>query len=64
MSDTERQRALAETVRRACIEAASAAYEQAGLSGLCAEGRWELAIDAMKQLDLEQLIASTSYTDK
>ena len=37
---------LAEAVRKACIEAALAAYEDAGDSGLCAEGRWEAAMSA------------------
>jgi glutamate formiminotransferase/formiminotetrahydrofolate cyclodeaminase len=34
------------------VDAALAAYEDAGLSGLCAEGRWEAAVDAMRRLDL------------
>lgn len=46
------QRKQAEAVRRACINAALAAWEDAGISGLCAEGRWEMAIQAMRQLDL------------
>jgi len=41
-----------EAVRRALFDAAVAAYEDAGLSGLCAEGRWEAAVDAMRSLDL------------
>jgi hypothetical protein len=41
-----------ETVRVALIEAALAAYDDAGLSGLCAAGRWEAAIGAMRTLDL------------
>src|SRR2546422_284977 len=31
----------AEAVRQACIAAALQAYEDAGVSGLCHEGRWE-----------------------
>lgn len=46
---------LMETVRRACVEAALAAYEDAGISGLCAEGRWEAAVGAIQSLDLKQL---------
>lgn len=46
---------LAEAVRRACIEAALAAYEDAGVSGLCAEGRWEAAVSAMQSLDLKRV---------
>ncbi len=32
---------LAQAVRDACLTAALRAYEDAGLSGLCPEGRWE-----------------------
>jgi hypothetical protein len=46
---------LAEAVRQACIQAALEAYEDAGISGLCAEGRWEAAIGAMQSLDVRQL---------
>ncbi len=42
----------AERVRAALIEAARQAYEDAGVRGLCAEGRWEAALDAMSGLDL------------
>lgn len=54
----ERER-LAEAVRQACIDAALAAYEDAGMSGLCAEGRWENAVSALRRLDLERVIAAT-----
>jgi hypothetical protein len=47
---------LAHVVREACVRAALDAYEQAGVSGLCAEGRWELAVDAMRSLDLGAMI--------
>ncbi|WP_373509889.1 hemerythrin domain-containing protein [Thiocapsa sp.] len=47
---------LAEQIRSACLQAASAAYEQAGISGLCGEGRWELAVQALKALDLAPLL--------
>jgi hypothetical protein len=47
----------AEVVRQACIEAALAAYEDAGISGLCAEGRWEAAVSAMQSLDVRRLAA-------
>jgi hemerythrin-like domain-containing protein len=54
---------LAERIRSACLQAASAAYEQAGISGLCGEGRWELAVQAIKVLDLTPLLETpTSET--
>jgi hypothetical protein len=48
-------RAAAEAARQACIAAALAAYEDAGVLGLCAEGRWEAAIGAMQSLDVKGL---------
>lgn len=50
------QKRLAQAVREACVEAALRAYEEAGISGLCHEGRWEIAIDAVRNLDLAALI--------
>ncbi len=50
---------LAEAVRAACIAAAHEAYESAGVSGLCAEGRWENAVGAMQSIDLKMLLATT-----
>jgi hypothetical protein len=44
---------LAEAVRRAVVAAGEAAYEDAGIQGLCAEGRWEAAVAAMRAVDLE-----------
>lgn len=49
-------RYIAQAVRDACLAAAQAAYEDAGISGLCAEGRWECAYQAIKQLDLDAVI--------
>jgi len=57
---------LAEAVRGACLQAAIAAYEAAGSQGLCAEGRWEVAVGALRALDLHALLeageASSSST--
>jgi hypothetical protein len=53
MSD---QLQLAERIRDACIRAALAAHEDAGISGLCMEGRWEIAVQAIRTLDLASLL--------
>jgi hypothetical protein len=59
MDDDSRKAAqAAEAARGACIAAALAAYEDAGVLGLCAEGRWEAAISAMQSLDLAPIAAS------
>jgi hypothetical protein len=49
-------RRLAEAVRTACVKAALEGYERAAISGLCHEGAWESAIDAMGALNLETII--------
>lgn len=49
---------LAEALRAACIQAALDAYEEGGVLGLCAEGRWEYAISAMRQLNVAALVES------
>jgi hypothetical protein len=52
----DEQLQIAEAVRQACIAAALRAYEDGGLSGLCQEGRWEYAVDAMRGLHLRPLV--------
>lgn len=52
-------RKIAEATRRALVEVALQAYEEAGLSGLCAEGRWEVAIGAMKDFELGRVVGAT-----
>jgi len=58
MSDQDLKRHVAENVRDACLKAAREAYENAGISGLCEEGRWECAVDAMRSLDIGAVIAT------
>ena len=48
---------IAEAARLALTAAAIEAYEAAGFSGLCAEGRWEAAIGAMRSLDLRPAVS-------
>ncbi|WP_455385789.1 acetyltransferase [Acidihalobacter prosperus] len=55
MSD-ERERRLAEAVREACIRAWREGYEEAGMSGLCAEGALEAALSAVQSLDLDAVV--------
>lgn len=53
---TEARLSIAAAVRAACLQAALEAYEDAGLRGLCAEGRWECAIDALRSLPLAEIV--------
>jgi len=47
---------IAEHIRDACLEAAIAAYEDAGIRGLCGEGRWEAALGAIQTLDVQAVV--------
>ncbi len=49
---------LVETVRQACLAAASTAYEQARIDGLCDEGALEFALDAIRRLDTSKILAA------
>jgi hypothetical protein len=54
---------IAEIVRSACLEATLEAYESAGISGLCAEGRWEYAVQAIRTLDLDEVLLQSGSSD-
>lgn len=56
-------RDIAEAVRRACVEAALEAYEDAQIRGLCREGAWEVAIEAVRTLDVAAAIAAAEKKD-
>ena len=57
MTDSERSQ-LAEAVRNECVRAALTAYEAARVDGLCDEGAFEVAIDAIRGLDVNALGAN------
>jgi hypothetical protein len=54
---------LADRVRRACVEALLHAYEDAGVQGLCAEGRWEAAVGAVRAMSTHALLAAAANGD-
>jgi hypothetical protein len=56
-------RKVAEEVRGALVRAALMAYEDAAIRGLCCEGAWEVAVDAMRDLDLSRVMAQDSTAD-
>ena len=53
-------RQVAEQVRNALLGAAISAYEDAAMRGLCHEGAWEVAIAAMRTLDLSHVAVRPS----
>ncbi|MGZ3696089.1 MAG: DUF3565 domain-containing protein [Bdellovibrionota bacterium] len=48
--------AVARAVLKECRESLLAAYESGGMSGLCAEGRWELALDSLTQINIAAIL--------
>jgi hypothetical protein len=50
-------RTIAEAVIEECRASLVAAYEDAGTSGLCAEGRWEVALDSLRSINLSKIIS-------
>lgn len=52
----EMLRRLARAVQQICVETALRAYEEAKMSGLCQEGAWELAVDAMRTVNLDEIV--------
>lgn len=53
---SDNQQRIAEAVKTACLQAAIEAYQHGRMSGMCQEGAWELALDAIKSLDAEALL--------
>ena len=48
---------IATATQKALIDAAIRAFEDAGISGLCAEGRWEAALGAMRSYDVLTVVS-------
>lgn len=57
-------RQLAAAVRNACVRAALDGYERAQIAGLCQEGAWECAVDAMRSLDLAAILQDSTAAMK
>lgn len=49
---------IAAAVRNACVLAALDGYQRAQIAGLCQEGAWEAAIDALRMLDLRKILSA------
>ena len=62
-NDSSQLLKLAEQIQQACIQAALEGYEHAGISGLCEEGRLEVAISEMRMLDLATLVKPFTGSD-
>jgi len=54
---------VAETVREQCAKVAWKQFEDASMSGLCAEGAIESAVGAVQALDLDEIIRNIQQND-
>jgi hypothetical protein len=54
-------RITADKIREACAKEFIRAYEEAGIKGLCEEGRIEYAVDAVRSLDLEKILSKDQH---
>ena len=55
---------IADAVRAACVKAALDAYENARMDGLCQEGAWEVAVGAMRALDVARVVQSVGAEER
>ena len=53
---------VGEAVRAACVKAALQGYENARIDGLCDEGALEVALDAIRGLDVRSLAEQLART--
>ncbi len=51
---------IALAVRDACFRLAASRYEDAAMSGLCHEGALEVALDAIRSLDVVPIVAAVA----
>jgi hypothetical protein len=58
MTDADRELERAHALRDALLRELLAAWEDAGIRGLCAEGRFEAAAGALRTIDLAALLAA------
>ncbi len=54
------KRRIAKAVQQACVRAALEGYERAASDGLCHEGAWEAAVDAIRALDMDAILQALS----
>lgn len=53
---TQAELQLAERVRQACVQALLEGYQMAAMSGLCHQGAFDVAVDALKSMDVVELL--------
>lgn len=56
MADDATLAKLAEKIRATFLDTAINSYEDAAANGLCAQGAWEVAVDAMRRVQVTDLL--------
>jgi hypothetical protein len=64
MQQNEDLMKIIEDVRNILIKTAIEKYEDASISGLCAEGAWEAAIDALRDLAPKNILSEIEIKNK
>lgn len=59
-STSAQPRDLAQAVKATCLQAAMEAYQRATFDGLCHEGAWECAVDAIRSVDVDAIVQTFS----
>lgn len=54
--DCKRCEELSRAVISYCYDRLKTAYEDAGVSGLCSVGRWEIALESLKNIDSDTIL--------
>jgi hypothetical protein len=54
---------VAKAVLAKCKAAIIAAYEDAGIRGLCGEGRWEMAVSSLDSIPVDQIVVDALRVD-
>lgn len=55
-AEDERALRIATAVKFECLRAAVESYDDARIRGLCQEGAWDLAMDALKSIDIAAIL--------
>ena len=53
-----------EKIREECVKEFIRAYEEAGIKGMCADGRIEYAIDSVRSINLKNMFKNESESDE
>lgn len=60
----ESKEIIAGKIRDECIKEFVRAYEEAGIKGMCEEGRIEYAVDAVRSMDLRRIVNDEEMTSQ